>query len=195
MPNISESVDLQVAQELAFNVLTDLNTTLRLSPYWSIKQLEQISGHQVMNGSMFDVTIEYYAKDLTETHRIEIAEYTPNERISLKFSQGILAQISFLIESRGDGIRLTQAFLLDSSDNNIIENTGKELSFWLTSISEYLKLSDRNTLWAGLFKWFMDKAWLRLTLSERKIAIIMLTISAAELVLLIIMVALWNLLA
>ncbi|MEW6738276.1 MAG: hypothetical protein ACOYU2_11925 [Nitrospirota bacterium] len=193
MQYISESINLPVSEVTAFKVLSDLNVILRLSPYWSLKELKPLTEGPVEEGSRYEATIEYYGKEVTETHGLEVIELLSDKKISFKVEEGILKKISFNIEKDSDGIRLAHQFLIDSDDEAILKGTRSELVFWLRSVGEYLKLAEGKTLWKRFFKWFMDRVWLRLTLSERKIAIIVTKISILELVLLLILVLAWNL--
>lgn len=193
MQYISESIDLPISEVTAFRVLSDLNIILRLSPYWSLKGLVHLTEGEICRGSRYEATIEYYGKDITETHGLEVIELLRDKRISFKVEEGVLKEISFNIEKDGDRIRLAHRFLIDSDDEAILKGTRSELVFWLRSVGEYLKLAEGKTLWKRFFKWFMDRVWLRLTLSERKIAIIVTKISILELVLLLILVLAWNL--
>ena len=196
MHYISESINLPVSESTAFKVLSDLNATLRLSPYWSLKELKSISGIPIKEGSRYEATIEYYAKEITETHGLEVVEYLQDKKIFFKVENGALKEINFIIEKNNTGIRLTHQFLIDSiEDETVLKGTKNELFYWLRSIGEYLKLAEGKTLRQKLFKWLMDRAWLRLTLSERKIAIIVTKISILELVLLLVLIIIWNLFA
>lgn len=196
MHYISESINLPVSEATVFKVLSDLNVILRLSPYWSLKKLKSISDIPIKEGSRYEATIEYYAKEITETHGLEVVEYLQDKKISLKVENGVLKEINFIIEKNDNGIRLTHQFLIDSiEDETVLKGTKNELFYWLRSIGEYLKLAEGKTLRQRLFKWFMDRAWLRLTLSERKIAIIITKISILELVLLLVLIVIWNLFA
>lgn len=193
MKHISESVKLPVSEEIAFNILLDIDVLFRLSPYWSLKELKPLSVGTVREGSRYEATIEYYAKEVTETRGIEFLEVSKDKRVSFRVENGILKEIDFTIERDGDGVQLTQRFLLECEDETVLKGTKNELFYWLRSIGEYLKLAEGKTLRQRLFKWFMDRAWLRLTLSERKIAIIVTKISIVELALLLILIFIWNL--
>jgi hypothetical protein len=166
---------------------------MRLSPYWSLKELKPISEGPVKKGSRYEATIEYYGKEVIETHGLEVNEILKDKMISYKVENGVLKEISFIIEKNSNGILLTHQFLLDSENEAVLKGTHSELVFWLRSIREYLKLAEGKTLWRRFFRWFMDRVWLRLTLSERKIAIIITKISILELALLVVLVIIWNL--
>ena len=193
MQYLSESIDLPVSEETAFNVLSDLDKILRLSPYWSLKALKPFSTGDIREGGKYEATIEYYGRELTETHGLEVIEFLKNRRISLKAGNGLLKEIRFALEKKNAGIRLTQQFLLQSEDGPLLQGTQRELSVWLRSIGEYIKLAGGKTLWKRFLKWFMDRVWLKLTLSERKIAGIITKISIIEILLLLLLVILWNL--
>ena len=193
MKQISESVKLPVSEEIAFNVLLDIDVLLRLSPYWSLKELKPLSVGTVREGSRYEATIEYYAKEVTETRGIEFLEVSKDKRVSFRVENGILKEIDFTIERDGDGVQLTKMFLLECEDETVLNGARNEVHYWLRSIGEYLKLAGGRTLWKRFLKWFMDRAWLRLTLSERKIAIIVTKISIVELALLLLLIFIWNL--
>jgi hypothetical protein len=193
MQYIKESISLPVSDKLAFQVLSDVNLILRLSPYWSLKKFKPFFEGIVRTGSRFEATIEHYGKELTETLTLEVIEFYNNEKISLKVEEGILKQIIFSIDNYSEGIKLTHQFFLESEDDLVIKGFEAELHYWLRSIGEYLKLAGGRNLHKKLFKWFMDKVWLRMTLSERKIALIMITISVIEIIILFVLVLAWNL--
>ncbi len=184
---------MPVSEKLAFQVLSDVNLILRLSPYWSLKKFKPFLEGTVRTGSRFEATIEHYGKELTETLTLEVIEFYNNEKISLRVEEGSLKQINFLIENNSEGIKLTHQFILESEDDSVIKGFEAELHYWLRSIGEYLKLAGDRSLYKKPFKLFMDKVWLRMTLSERKIAIIMATISIIEIILLLVLVLAWNL--
>jgi hypothetical protein len=195
MQYIEESVGLPVSEKLAFQVVSDVNLMLRLSPYWSLKKFKPLSEGIPGTGSRFEAVIEHYEKESTENLILEIIEFYNNQKISLKIEEGILKQINFVIESNSEGVRLTYQFLLDSDDESLIKGSKHELHYWLRSIAEYLKLAGAESFYKKFFKWFMDKVWLRMTLSERKIAIIMVSISIIEIILLLVLILIWNLFA
>ena len=197
MQYLSESIKLPVSDESAFNVLSNLNVVLRLSPYWTLKKLKLLSEGPaegaVREGGRYEATIEYYGREATESHAVELLELVKNKKVSFAVENGILKEITFIIEKNDDGILLTHRLLLDSGDEAVLKGTQSELSCWLRSIGEYVKLAGGKTLWKRFLKWFMDRVWLKLTLSERKIADIITKISIIEILLLLLLVLLWNL--
>lgn len=195
MQYISESIILPAVSDSAFSVLSDPEKLFRLSPCCSVKDLKQlspISETTFGKGCRYDLKLEYYGKDLVKNYGIEVIEFSKNEKTGLSIEDELLKQIYFIVDKSDGGIKLTGRFLVVSNDEKLLNEAGSELRFWLRSIAEYIKLSDRQSLRKRLLKWFMDKAWLNLSLQERKIAIIMFKVSVIEILFLVIMVIVWN---
>lgn len=192
MQSVSAGISLPVTETTAFSVITDLNTIIRLSPFFTLKDFEPSTTGAVKEGSIYQVKIEYYQKESTETHSIEVEKCEANKQISYKIDNSILKHIIFTLEPDKTGVLLTQRFLLESGDESILKGSQNELNFWLRSIGEYIKLAEGRSHCRRVQKSFMDKVWLRLSLSERKIAIIMAKITVLEIILLLVMVFIWN---
>jgi hypothetical protein len=192
MSHLSESISLPVSEETAYAIVSDLAVLLRLSPYLSLKSLKQMTSGALATGSRYEATIEYYGKGLSEVKSIEVIELAPLKKIVYRLGPGAFKEIAFAIENDGKGIQLRQQCLFESDDPSLISAAQAELSAWLASIGEYLKLAGGMTFGKRIAKYLMDKVWLKLTLPERKIALILIAVSALELFLLILMVLAWN---
>jgi len=192
MSSVSSSILLPVSITAAYQVITDLNTIIRLSPFFTLKHIETPADSDAKKGDRYRLTIEYYRNKIIETLAIEIERLETDRLISYTIETGAVKNILYEIAPAGEGVQLTQTFELDSEDAAIIKGTQSELDVWLRSVGNYLKLSTSNSPLNRGQKWFMDRVWLRLTLSERNIAMIMVKISVLELLLLLFLVLIWN---
>lgn len=68
------------------------------------------------------------------------------------------------------------------------EEQEQHLVFWLRSIKEYLRIQSSGTLYAKMFKKAMDKIILPMTPSQRKICLMLLRLTALEVLVIIIIV-------
>jgi hypothetical protein len=192
MPSVSASILLPISAAAAFRVITDLNTIIRLSPFFTLKNIESPAGRAAQKGDRYRMTIEYYNNKIIETLGVEIERLEMDRLISYTIETGAVKNIMYELEPIATGVQLTQTFELDSENQAIIKGTQDELQVWLRSVGRYLKLSKGKSHLKRVQKWFMDRVWLRLTLSERNIAMIMVKISVLELVLLLVLVLIWN---
>lgn len=188
MQTISETLHLEVSKDAACTVLSNIELLFRLSPHWSLKELKTCEGDK-----RSEVTLEYYGRDVAEKMSIEGPRSTPDGTISFIVAMSKVREIHFHLERAGNrGIALTQQLVIAEENEGVAWGTRAELIFWLRSIGAYLLLADGRTLYRRLFRKFMDKVWLRLTLPERNMAIIMVKISIVEFALLLITVLFWN---
>lgn len=193
MNYLTASVHLPVSTETAFYILSDLNTILRLSPAQSIKDFKRISADDNQLGAEYEVVLEEYESKESRTCQVVITEYNQPVKICYTITGWKAQQVVFSIEKTKEGVRLTQQFLVYTDADLELKGIQKELAGWLHSIGEYLKLAEGRRLDKIVCKWLMDTIWLRCSLSERKIAIIMVTFSIAEIFLLVVLVIAWNL--
>jgi hypothetical protein len=192
MSSVSSTILLPVSISAAFRVITDLNTIIRLSPFFTLKNIESPTGRDAQKGDRYSLTIEYYRNKIIETLGVEIERFEMDRLISYTIKTGAVKNIMYKLEPVGVGVQLTQTFELDSENEAIIKGTQDELHVWLRNVGNYLKLGRSKSPLNRVQKWFMDRVWLRLTISERNIAMIMVKISVLELLLLLVLVLIWN---
>ena len=192
MQAIIESITLPVSPETAFRVASDLNTLLRLSPFFTLTQFALSENGPPQRGTGYMVTLEYYVTGSTAIHRIEVDAFEPNSAVSFAIGEGALKSIRYDIERSEGGIKLTQTLMLEASAETVMAGSQKELNLWMRSVGEYLKLAEGRSLSKRLLLCFMDRIWLKLTLSERNIAIIITKISILEIALLLLLVMAWR---
>jgi len=195
MQALTASLQLPVTREIAFRVVSDLSKLLRLSPFFTLKQFATTDTGLLHRGTSFTITLDHYATRCIETYQYSVAALEPNTAVSFAIETGPVKEIRFDIEPSESGVRLTQTLTLDAADDAVIAGTQNELELWMRSIGEYLKLAERGTLRKKIMLGFMDRVWLKLTLSERNIAIIMTKISALEIALLLVLVLAWRMFA
>lgn len=192
MRSVSSSILLPVSITAAYRVITDLTTLIRLSPFFTLKHIEPSLGDSAQKGNRYKLTIEYYATKMTEILDVQVDKLETNRLITYTIEPGAVKNIRYELEPAGEGVQITQTFELESDNETIIEGAQSELAAWLERVENYLKLCGSRSPLKSVWKWFMDRVWLRLSLSERNIALIMVKISVLELALLLILVLIWN---
>jgi hypothetical protein len=192
MSSVSSRILLPVSTPAAFRVIADLNTIIRLSPFFTLKHIEPTPGRDAQKGDRYSLMLEYYSNRMIGTHAVEIDRLERDRLISYTISSSVIKKILYELEPVGKEVRLTQTFELDLMNETLIKGTQDELHVWLSNVGRYLKLSEAGSPLKRVQKWFMDRIWLRLSVSERNIAMIMVKISILELVLLLVLVLIWN---
>jgi hypothetical protein len=192
MQALTASIELPVSPETSFRVLSDLNTLLRLSPFFTLTQFASSEQGPPRPGTSYAVTLDYHATRRIETLDFVVDTIEPGRAISFAIKEGALRGIRYDIDRYEGGLTLTQTLMLETVDEAVMAGSQNELDLWIRSIGEYLKLAEGRTLLKRVLLCFMDRIWLKLSLSERNIAIITTKISILEIALLLILVMAWR---
>ncbi len=192
MQALTASIQIPVSPETAFRVITDLSTLLRLSPFFTLTQFGPPDYGPPRPWTSYTVTLDYYATHRIETLNLIVDALEPGRSISFAIKEGALRGIRYDIDRSEGGITLTQSLILETTDEAVVAGSLNELQLWMRSVGEYMMLAEGGSLFRRLMLGFMDRIWLKLTLSERNIALIITKISILELVLLLVLVLAWR---
>ena len=193
MQDLMASIELPVSPETAFRVISDLNTLLRLSPFFTLAQFAGPDYGLPRLWTSYTVTLDHYATRRIETLNLTVDALEPGRAISFAIKEGALRGIRYDIDRSEGGITLTQTLMLEDVDETVKAGSLNELQLWMRSVGEYMMLADGGSLPRRFLLGFMDRIWLKLTLSERNIALIITKISLLELALLLVLVLAWRL--
>jgi len=193
MQDLTASIELPVSPETAFRVISDLNTLLRLSPFFTLTRFAGPDYGTPRLWTSYTATLEYYATHRIETLNLTVDALEPDRAISFAIGEGALRGIRYDIDRSEGGIMLTQTLMLEDVDETVKAASLNELQLWMRSVGEYMMLADGGSLPRRFLLGFMDRIWLKLTLSERNIALIITKISLLELALLLVLVLAWRL--
>jgi hypothetical protein len=193
MQDLTASIQIPVSPETAFRVISDLNTLLRLSPFFTLTRFAPPDYGPPRPWTSYTVTLDHYATRRIETLDLTVDAIEPGRAISFAIKEGVLRGIRYDIDRSEGGITLTQTLTLEAADATVITGTQNELQHWMRSVGEYMMLADGGSLPRRFLLGFMDRIWLKLTLSERNIALIITKISLLEIALLLVLVLAWRL--
>lgn len=156
--------------------LIDVEKLIRLNPLWIIQELQEESGH-------FHAKLKDYSTDIEfELHGS--LDLNQPEELSVNFAEGDYGSITIsLVENiyRGTVVYTNPDF---EEESELERNT----VMWLRSIQEYLRLYQKKTLNTIAFRYIMNRIVLTMTPSQRKICLMLLRITAVELVVILIIV-------
>ncbi len=195
MNSVSAYTNIQVSEKTANSVISNLQLLLKLSPYWDLKSLLPMIELSAQSSHKFEAIIKYYHEDFPKTLNIEAEQLQERKSFAYKMNgEGIQKTVEISLVNNPDGsIGVTQKYYFDTSDSALIESLSVELKYWHKAIIEYIKLQNGSGIWKRCFRWFMDRIWLNLSLSERKIAIIIIKISIIEIIVLVVFIFAWRL--
>ncbi len=164
------------AQPLAVADLIDAEKLLRLNPIWTIKEFTS-------SGNEFQADLQDYATDREFTISGSITS-EKSQKMQVNFTGGSYEVLT--IQPDGESYSATVVY----SDPDFLEESEEERHtvLWLRGIQEYLRLylkKNPNTLF---FRYMMNKIVLGMSPSQRKICLMLLRITAVELLVILIVV-------
>lgn len=157
----------------------DVERLYRINPYLEIQAWQPLAADR------FRVVWRNLSNALAQTLDLS-CERESSDTFSVTYSQGIKCRTRFAVEGAPAGSRLTvtddYASLPQEERVRRVAEVDKSLSAWGWALHAYLRREHR---WGGnaLWRWAMRRVWLPMRPSARRITTIILLVSAAELVL------------
>lgn len=108
-----------------------------------------------------------------------VEELVDGDLLSIRLDAETPRCITVHMKDNRDTSLLWQEEVLDSEPS---KTQREELNRWLRSVASYLALQDKNTPWSKLWKLFMDKLWLKMSPSGRRIVLLVVIAEASSLI-------------
>jgi hypothetical protein len=162
--------------ELLPGKLLDAETFVRLNPLWIVKAFKQ-------EGDTFQAELKDYSTD---------KEFTLSGSIDNEMTSSFQATLSggdyelVSIEQSNNNFQATVIY----GDPEFEEESEQERHtvMWLRGIQEYLRLYQKKTINTVIFRYIMNRIVLTMSPSQRKICLMLLRITAVELLVILIIV-------
>ncbi len=155
-----------------------LDTWLRLSPLWSVLALEPGA-----DAAGFDLRLRFDDDDREESFHVRLAPRDDERGWQLRLTRVDTVRV-IDIELTAFGTACEMA-LLDPAiaDGDTAMRTN--MALWLRATADYILLAASRGWRARLTKWFLDRIWLRMNLTGRRVVILILAYEVVGLALLI----------
>ena len=176
--NLSGSIKIPLPQEKILPFFYGLEKWFSLNPQWQVLSIEG-AGH-IKKGDRFGLSVRY---DKTETlidYDGVVEELIDGRVLSVCLNAEDTRRITVYFGDKGDASVLRQEEIMGNDGSPMDQG---ELDAWLKSVAWYLMLQNKNTLWSKFWKFFMDRLWLRMSPSGRRIVILVVIAEASGFIL------------
>jgi hypothetical protein len=146
------TIDIKAPRDIARNVLLDPDIVLRLNPSWYIRKIEAIDKR------VYAVTLYDDRTDDTSQIHLKVEEFGKSIKYTMNSDT-----IEFMINEAtpaGTELSIHGGFFRE-----------EDLSYWMTGLNNYVRLEAKQS---RVIKWLLVRFWLRMTPSQRRIAIIII---------------------
>ncbi len=169
---IDLGLPLPADASLCWQSVLDPERLLRLHPHW---QVETIEGSE----SAVRARLKHHASEKTFDFAFALRFPEPHEFV-ITPSGGPVSAIHFFPREERVHVRLTQDTPQLSSEEE------QDLTLWLQSIRQYLRLYLKTTPNTLFFRFLMNKALLKMNPSQRKISLMIYRFTLLEIVVILI---------
>lgn len=181
--NYCYEIKVSVPREKIFPFFRDLEKCFRLNPQWAVLETE---GCKCAKGSQSSLKVRYDRSEKEISHTVTVEEYIEDTMVTLRLDSEIPRLIT--IRLADSGVNTTTVSYIEAIEKELSSEERVELNFWLKSIINYIMISEKKTLRSRLWKWFIDRFWLKMSPSGRRIALMTVAAEALALVFFILLI-------
>jgi hypothetical protein len=146
------TIGIKAPADFVLTFLLDPYRVLRLNPSWHVREIKAVdTGTYVM--TLYDDRSDETSQI---TLKIELHEQSIHYRMNsdtIEFIADEASPLLTVLSIKGNSFR------------------SEDLPYWLRGLKNYIQLEAKQ---GGIAKWFLDRFWLKMTPSQRRIAIIII---------------------
>lgn len=109
---------------------------------------------------------------------------------TVRYERGIKRSTRFVIEPIAAGSRLKITDEYDAAPGADIGEVDRSLHAWGVALGEYLQ-RERRWAWCAPWRWYMQRVWVPMKPSARRITFMILLVTLAEIALLVLVLAIY----
>jgi hypothetical protein len=156
-------VELPLPPEKIFPFFHDLEKWFRLNPQWTVISFE--NGGAVLEGDQFQLQVEYDRLEKQVSYSGLIDSLQEDESLTVLLEGDPPRHITIEVRSAGEGSFLKYR---EESETAPSIQEQRELNLWLKSVGNYVLIQHRRTVVSRVWKWFLDRYWLKMSPSGRR---------------------------
>jgi hypothetical protein len=177
---LSASTDeIKIDADTAYNLIKDIRRLIRFNPYYEIKDFKEIGA------DTYEVFLKNEANNFEEKQILRVKRYDADKMIEIKYDSNIGRKLITTINVRPavEGIRIVAEDTFDLSgidkdkSTDVIDRT---IPYWLSQIRSYLKLLEKKTILNKIKLFYKEKIWLEMSPFGRRVARLILILTALE---------------
>jgi hypothetical protein len=170
----SASLKIPLPKDKIFQFFYDLERWFRLNPQWEVLSAEGCANG--IESRIFNLKVRYDRTDEEIDYSGTVEEIRDGELLTIRLNAAYPRLITIKVIEDNDVANLHYEEV--STDEPIIEEK-RELILWVKSIADYLLIQERKTMISSVWKWLIDKFWLKMSPSGRRISLFIIVIETA----------------
>jgi hypothetical protein len=176
--NLSGSIKIPLPKEKILPFFYRLEKWFRLNPQWQVLSIE--GDCHIKKGDRFGLRVRYDRIENLVNYDGVVEELIDGRVLSVCLNAETTRRITLYFGDKGDASVLRQEEIMENNGSPMDQG---ELNAWLKSVAWYLILQNKNTPWSKLWKFFMDRLWLKMSPSGRRIVLLVVIAEASGFIL------------
>lgn len=168
---------MPLAKETVFSFFYELEKWFRLNPQWEVLSLE--NGERAKENERFNLRVRYDRTEKEVLYKGTVEEFRDNQ-ITIRLDAEAPRLITVKLNDAENGMSILSYEEVSDVELHVEEKIN--LNLWIKSVADYILLSRKKTLLSRTWKWIVDKIWLKMSPSGRRIAFFTVVAEAASLV-------------
>ncbi|MHC1745133.1 MAG: hypothetical protein AB9873_19180 [Syntrophobacteraceae bacterium] len=182
------ALELPLPPDKIYPFLDDLERWFRLNPQWMVHSFSCDS--PIQTGARFELNVEYDRSEVRVSYAGYVEEIIPGRSLTVALTGTDSRTLTIEVVPAGDLSFLKYREVRESEPT---AHEKRELNLWLSAVANYVSVSNRSTLRSRLWKWFVDRVWLKLSPSGRRTVFFVVAAEGLSLVFFL-LILLWILL-
>jgi len=169
---VLEWTDIRAPREEVFQIVSDVNRRLQLSPLWGQAKIEAKESRSLQEG--FTYIVRHTGSDAPPFESV-ITAYDPPRKIGYCLDVDQQTSVAWNLQETAQGTRLTytEEFLVDPETAEAFsEEVRKVIKGWLRNIRNYAELRESRV--KRLVRWVLDKYFLKMRPEQRNVVAVIL---------------------
>ena len=155
--------EIGLPKEQVFSFFYDLEKWFRLNPQWNVLSYEMKS--PLERGSTFTLKVEYDRTEREIVYQGVVEDLDPPDLLKIRLEGDFPREMT--VEVR-DARFVSLLKYRENREAPFSDHEKSELNLWLKSVSGYILLSPKTGLHSRVWKWFLDRYWLKMSPSGRR---------------------------
>lgn len=153
------------SKDRIFHFFYDIERLLRLNPQWGILSIDK--NITALKGFYFKVKVRYDRSEQEIEYLGIIEEFVEGSHLTLRLFSYTMPRL-FRIKVLEDGARSIIEYE-EIRDEELSTSEKNEINLWLKCIVNYINVMESNSILSKVWRYFFDKAWLRMTPAGRRL--------------------------
>jgi hypothetical protein len=164
----SFTLKIPCSKEKVFSFFCDIEKFFRLNPQWELLSLE---GEVVLKkGSNFLVHTRHDRSETEFKYNATVDDLVKGEFFTISLEAETHSMLFTISVKDGGDFSIIE--YNETMEEEISAARKREINLWIKSIANYILTQEKKTPFSRAWKWFLDKIWLKMSPSGKRIVLI-----------------------